>query len=162
MNYKVMTLIGIIVIVSILSGCVNSHEEAITKPIYYDEKAFYLMNDSLHVIHDDINKFNTSPSLLERHSKNYYDEMNKLIVSPVMQPAVDEFKQSMAEYYNIATSYETSSRTCQIPKYKELVEIYNQCVKDQSELNNRTTQEIYSAINMQINSINLLPEKKNT
>jgi hypothetical protein len=154
MKYKIMILI--VIFISLLSGCVGST----VQPMYYDEKARYLMADAFKVIKNDILNFAVAPSLLEMDSQNYYTEIDKLIVSPKMQPAVDEFKRAMKEYHYIAYNYNTRSRTCQIPdKVDVLVKIYNQCMKDQSELNNETTQGIYDTIVIQVNSNKLLPDK---
>lgn len=132
MNHKM--LIIIILIFSVIGlGCITTEDtnnvNSKQYPLYYDEKAIYIMESSINVVYADMEDFTENPNELSKHSMNYYNEIDKLIVSPSLQPAVDEYKQAM-EYYNEAAIFysDTYSSNCREGGYdKQTGRYYLDC-----------------------------------
>lgn len=103
-------ILTLVLFQAILSGCIEtpSQEAQVVplsqpapRPLYYDEKAIYLMTGVL--MYDSLKNSN---------------ELDKLIVSPEMQPAVDEYSLTLhhfmtAKFYN--------------ERYQENIDAYDYC-----------------------------------
>ncbi len=95
MKYIVILVISV---GAILSGCINTE---LQRPLYYDEKAVYLINKSVSAaVEKDYDS-------LFSDSKKYYNELDKLIISPEMQPAVDEYNLALKDFQDAGWFYNT-------------------------------------------------------
>lgn len=147
-------VILIVFVVVALSGCLGTSEQ---NPRYYDEKAIYVMNSSLSVLREDVAEFN--PSQLSKHSQNYYHEIDKLIVSPSLQPAVDAYKQAMVHFNSAADFYSDNYKTCYPPTENVdiLIKIYNECIESNKNVKKQVEQKLQEGITSLTNAIGLIP-----
>ncbi|VVB85566.1 Uncharacterised protein [uncultured archaeon] len=114
---------------AVFSGCVADPQSQ--HPLYYDEKAIYLINKSITaMVTEDY-------SSLVHDAKNNYNELNKLIVSPEMQPAVDEYALALTDF---------QSAEFDATKYKDWVDFRKTCVPNEYETCETNLPEIWGGI----------------
>jgi hypothetical protein len=158
-----ITIVFILSIIILSLGCIDAQDTSKTtpkqNPLYYDEKAIYIMKSSLEVLRDDLNDFPKNISQLSSDSQDYYHEIDKLIVSPSLQPAVDEFKHAMERYNEAVNLYDKTHMECRdIPYGDETSKrLYQNCLELQKSVNDKTVQNIEDATTSLINSIKLIP-----
>lgn len=84
----------------ILSGCIGGPAQESQRPLYYDEKAIYFINKTMYAV---LEKNNLS---LFYDSEKYRIELDKLIISPEMQPSVDEYILALTKFQNAGKLYD--------------------------------------------------------